>query len=221
MHFLSSVCLRCARSTAHNSSLGHSCPDSCRGSRYHEWGPEPRRGPGRRGRGSGGDNGRAGPGLRRPRLGLQLTARPGHRCQAGHKGAFSRPAGGCLHRCAAGVPLARAGGRGAASERPGKAGRAVPGRAPLISGAAGHHPHASCRVIRSPGNPPGSGQPVPPWALPVTRTYPLHLPQASSLLGLSPPPKPAGACHARACGAQAWNGAFPSPGAGSAYPCLP
>lgn len=68
----------------------------------------------------------------------------------GTKGLFSRPAGGCLHRCGSGgAARPRAGGRGAASaacrswSRPRRQGGQRQGWAPLISRASGDHPHTS------------------------------------------------------------------------------
>lgn len=162
--FCSAVCPRRASSTAHNSSRGGR-PDSCRGSGRCEWEPfAPRpgcRGP-RAARGLAGTM--ASPGPRPPGLELQLTARPGHRCQAGHKGAVF-PAGGRMFAQVWEWARRRAWGGGGGSLP------AAPGVAAGVGGGgwgAALRPSTTCQpslgVHRgrwSPGNPPGSGQPSP------------------------------------------------------------
>lgn len=150
------VCPRRARNTAHNSSLGgRSCPDSCRGSRGYEWLRLPRSPGGRGARGGPEAQGLAGtmarPGPAVAEAGAAADGEGwGTGAKLGTKGLFSRPAGGCLHRCGSGgAARPRAGGRGTASAacrawgRPRRQGGQPQGRAPLISRASGDHPHTS------------------------------------------------------------------------------
>ena len=123
----------------------------------------------------------------------------------GTKGPFSRPAGGCLHRCGSGgAAPPRAGGRGAASAAPGRRGGRCQGWAPLISRAPGAHPHTSSRLRTACARMGPAPGPAPPRSSP-----PL------------PAPRPAGARLAWAyggTGARADGGrnpGFPQPRVGS------
>lgn len=157
LRFWSSICPSGARNTAHNSSLGGRL-DSCRGSRCYEWSRLPQ--------GLGGGGPRVAQGLK------GTMARPGPTvaeagaaadgegwgtgAKLGTKGPFSRPAGGCLHRCGSGrAAVPWAGGRGAALllAAPGTAGNAGGQRQGWALLSGGHSPPC----FQSPRNPPSSG----------------------------------------------------------------
>lgn len=109
----------------------------------------------------------------------------GSGAKLGTKGPFSRPAGGCLHRCGSGrAALPRAEGRGvvllpAAPGAAGNAGGQRQGWALLIGWAAGFYPRAS--------SPPGTLLAAPGSLSPAChQDLSLVPPQGGSLLGARP-----------------------------------
>lgn len=219
LHFLSSVCPRRARNTAHNSSLGgRSCPDSCGAAAAMNGSRLPQSPGGRGARGGPEAQGLAGtmarPGPAVAEAGAAADGEGwGTGAKLGTKGPFSRLAGGCLHRCGSGgTALPRAGGRGAASAArrswsgPGRQGGQRQGWAPLISRASGDHPHTSSwfwAACPHTGPSPGLG--------PSTH----H--RLSSLPGAEPshPDLPGPATPGRQGRTEAGTEAFPTPELGS------